>query len=207
MGHIDRRSRETLIRKDASKGRVGERLDLGTRAVRDHAGTAQVVSVPIVRDPVRGDRGHPSGTRPDEPAATRRGSSRIAFIQLTDVPRRRGPHDLLHPLTITVIDEGGVDRGRAERGHRTRQAIIDVKGCTGAEIAGRTRDARLIAIVVVAVLIGARGLDGMRPHGTRATGRIGIGARDEPRVRQDIADLVIGIGERVRRVDRTGQSI
>lgn len=155
VGHIDRRGRKTLIRAGAAKGRIGERLDFGAGTVRDHARTPQVIPMPIVDGAVRDRHGrNASVVRPDEPAATGIRAGRLAFVQLADVAGRGGPDDLLHASAIAVIDEGGVDRGTAERGHGARQAIVDVKRRAGAVIAERTRDARLVAIVVVAIRIG-----------------------------------------------------
>lgn len=163
--------------------------------------------MPVVHGAARDrDCGHARVTGPDEPAATGGAPRRVAFIELADVARRR-PIDLLDPTALAVIDEGGIDRGRAKRHHRTRHAIVDVKRGTGAIITERTRDARLVAIVIVAVRIRTGGLDGMGPDHPCAAGQIGKGARYEPRVRQDIADLVVGIGERVQRVDGTGEPI
>ena len=89
---------------------------------------------------------------------------------------------------------------------------FDVKRRTRAVIAQRAGDASLVAIVVVAVRIGAGNLDGMRPDDARAARGIGIGASCEPTVRQDVADLIIGIGARNRgaaviRPRRTDQPI
>ena len=146
--HIDRRRRETLICAKVAIGIIGEGLDLSPCTVGDHTRTAQVIPVPIVHGAVRGHRGDAIIARPNEPAATRRGSSCIAFIQFADVAGRGGPDDLLHPPPIAVIDEGGRDGRTAKRGHGARQAIVDVKCRTGAVIAERTRNARLVAIVV-----------------------------------------------------------
>lgn len=48
-----------------------------------------MIPVPIVHSAVRGDRRDPGVIGPDEPTATGVGSCRIAFIELTDVARRR----------------------------------------------------------------------------------------------------------------------
>jgi hypothetical protein len=64
------------------------------------------------------------------------------------------------PRAITVIDEGGADRRDAKDGHGTCQAIVDIKRRTGAVIPERTRDGRLVPIVVVTVRIGTGDLNG-----------------------------------------------
>lgn len=136
-------------------GLIGQRLDLGPSTVRDHARTTKMVPMPVVHGAAR--HRHDSNASVaglDEPGATGIRSRCIALVQFTDVPRRGRPDDLLHPSPIAVIDKGGVDRCAAKRGHGARQAIVDVKRRTGAVIPERTRDGRLVAVVVVAELIG-----------------------------------------------------
>jgi hypothetical protein len=86
--------------------------------------------MPVVHGAIRDRYCRNSGVvGPDESAATGIGSRRIAFVQLTDVARRRCAHNLLHPATLAVIDKGGVDRCTAKRGHGARHAIIHIVGC------------------------------------------------------------------------------
>lgn len=96
-------------------GLIGQRLDLGPGAVGDHTGTAEMIPVPVVHSPIRDrDRRNANVIGPDEPAATRSGAGRLAFIQLTDIPGRSRAHNLLYPSPITVIDKGRGGSGNSD---------------------------------------------------------------------------------------------
>jgi hypothetical protein len=88
--------------------------------------------MPIVDGPISDRHRRNAGViGPDEQAATGSRPECIALVELANVPRdrraRRVLHSLLHAAALAVIDERGVDRRTAERGHGARQAIVDVK--------------------------------------------------------------------------------
>lgn len=101
----------------------GNRWDLYDVPGRNWTGTAQVIPVPIVRGPVRGDRRNADIACPDKPGAARIGPRRITLIELADVPRRRRPHDLLRPAAIAVIDK------RAGRRHAGKDLVDADEDC------------------------------------------------------------------------------
>ncbi len=96
VGHIDGRRAWTGIGAHGAIRVVCEGFHLGARAVGDDAARTQMIAMPVVYGAIGGDRRNPSAPRPDEPRAIRV----ITFIELAEVARGRGAHDLLDPPAI-----------------------------------------------------------------------------------------------------------
>ena len=96
VGHIHRRARH--IGPNSAIGIIGDGFHLGAGAIRHHAGRAEMVGVIVVDRATRGNRGDALVPGKDEARA----GGVVAFVDLPDIPRRGGAHDLLHPPPLLV---------------------------------------------------------------------------------------------------------